>query len=121
MLNLDTHILIAILDGSLDADETRLVLRNELAISDIVLWEIAKLVQIGRLVLDLESPDCRRSLRALRVFPITSEIALNSTRLDFSSDPADELIAATSIVESIPLLTRDERILGSDVVPFPVR
>jgi PIN domain nuclease of toxin-antitoxin system len=41
-----------------------------------------------------------------------------STRLDFSSDPADELVAATSIVHRVPLVTRDARILRSQIVPF---
>jgi len=30
-----------------------------------------------------------------------------STRLDFRGDPADELIAATSVVHGMPLATRD--------------
>jgi PIN domain nuclease of toxin-antitoxin system len=38
--------------------------------------------------------------------------------LDFASDPADELIAATSVVERIPLLTRDQKILKSRMVPL---
>jgi len=54
------------------------------------------------------------------VIPITLEIARQSTRLDFSSDPADEIIAATSIVENIPLLTRDQRIRKSRTIPFAV-
>jgi PIN domain nuclease of toxin-antitoxin system len=41
--------------------------------------------------------------------------------LDFQSDPADELIAATSVVHKVPLLTRDRRILSSNVVPFAGR
>ena len=42
-------------------------------------------------------------------------------RLDFRSDPADEIVAATSIVHDIPLLTRDARILGSKIVPLALR
>jgi PIN domain nuclease of toxin-antitoxin system len=38
--------------------------------------------------------------------------------LDISSDPADELIAATSVVEDIPLVTRDRALLGSKMIPF---
>ena len=62
------------------------------------------LVQRGRLTMDLESPEFRAWLRHLTVFPISLEIARQSTQLDFSSDPADEIIAATSVVENIPLL-----------------
>ncbi len=119
MLNLDTHILVALLKGELSDEERSLILSPQLAISDIVLWEIAKLVQLGRLVLDLDDSAFQKCLRALMVFPITGEIARMSTELDFSSDPADEIIAATSIVEKMPLLTRDRRILKSRIVPFP--
>jgi PIN domain nuclease of toxin-antitoxin system len=38
--------------------------------------------------------------------------------LDFQSDPADEIIASTSIVHRVPLVTRDERIIRSKLVPF---
>ena len=39
-------------------------------------------------------------------------------RLDFESDPADELIAATSLAYGIPLLTRDRKLLRSKIVPL---
>jgi PIN domain nuclease of toxin-antitoxin system len=38
--------------------------------------------------------------------------------LDFRADPADEIIAATSIVHRIPLRTRDARIRRSALVPL---
>jgi len=119
MLNLDTHILVALLNGDLSERERRLVVTEELAISDIVLWELAKLIQIGRLTLDLDSVEFKRCLRKLTVIPISIEIARKSTELDFISDPADEIIAATSIIDQIPLLTRDRKILKSRLTPFP--
>jgi PIN domain nuclease of toxin-antitoxin system len=118
MLNLDTHILVFLLDGSLDAREQQLVVQSPLAISGIVLWELAKLIQLGRLTLDLTGPAFQACLTQLTVIPISLDIARVSTKLDFRSDPADELIAATSIVAGIPLLTRDQKILGSQLVPF---
>jgi PIN domain nuclease of toxin-antitoxin system len=118
MLNLDTHILVAALAGELTAREQALVTNETLAVSDIVLWELAKLVQLRRLELDMDSVAFRRSLRHLTIIPISMQIARQSTELDFSSDPADELIAATSVVERIPLLTRDGKILKSRVVPL---
>ena len=118
MLNLDTHILIAAVDGGLTTREQDLVSRETLAISDMVLWEIAKLVQLGCLELDMNDLAFRRSMRHLTIIPISIQIARKSTELDFSSDPANEIIAATSIVEGIPLLTRDKRILKSRMVPL---
>ena len=118
MLNLDTHIAVAVLNGDLNSQEYGLVSVEPLAISAIVLWELAKLVQLKRLKLDLESQEFREFLRQVAVIPITIEIAVKSTQLDFRSDPADEIIAATSLVEQIPLLTRDARLLKSRVVPL---
>lgn len=83
-----------------------------------MLWELAKLVQLGRIALDLTSPAFQACLKQLTVIPISLEIARASTQLGFRSDPADELIAATSLVTNIPLLTRDHKILGSQLVPF---
>ncbi len=118
MLSLDTHMLVALLDGSLKPREEAWVLEEPLAISDIVLWELAKLVQRGRLELDLDSATFAKVLARITVIPISPAIATMSTRLDFKSDPADELIAATSLVEGIPLLTRDRRIRQSKIVPL---
>ena len=84
-----------------------------------MLWELAKLVELRRLEFDFDDVEFRTFIRSSTVFPITVEIARKSTKLDFRSDPADQIIAATSIVEQIPLLTRDQRILKSKLIPFP--
>jgi PIN domain nuclease of toxin-antitoxin system len=118
MLNLDTHIVVLFLAGELSPKEYRCIVDNELIISDIVLWELAKLVRLGRISLDLSSSEFRSFLSAVSVIPISLEIAQRSTQLDFSSDPADEIIAATSVVEKMPLLTRDSRIRASRIVPL---
>lgn len=117
MLNLDTHMVVAILSGDLSEREHQAVSVEPLAISAIVLWELAKLVQLKRLSLDLTSQEFREFLRNTLVIPITIDIAVKSTQLDFRSDPADEIIAATSLVERMPLLTRDARLLKSRIVP----
>ncbi|HKS95611.1 MAG TPA: PIN domain-containing protein [Terriglobia bacterium] len=119
MLNLDTHLVVHFLTGNCTEREHHLISRQEIAISDIVLWELAKLTEHRRLDMDLESAPFRGFLRRMTVFPISLEIAIASTQLDFTSDPADEIIAATSVVQKIPLLTRDRRILQSQMVPFP--
>ena len=118
MLNLDTHMVVALLQGELRSPEESLVLKKEWAISDIVLWELAKLIQLGRLEMDLDAKGFREFLRIVTIFPITPEIAQQSTQLDFASDPADEIIAATSIVEDIALLTRDRAMLESSMIPL---
>jgi PIN domain nuclease of toxin-antitoxin system len=83
-----------------------------------VLWEIAKLSQLGRIVLDLDDAHVVRVLSRVHVWPLTLEVARASTRLDVRGDPADELIGATSIVQNIPLVTRDRALLKSKVIPL---
>ena len=109
---------VAVLSGNLSDRELRLVSTEPLAASAIMLWELAKLVQLNRLQMDLESRAFRNFLSQILIVPITLEIAIKSTQLDFKSDAADEIIAATSVVEQIPLLTRDRKILKSRLVPF---
>jgi PIN domain nuclease of toxin-antitoxin system len=52
---------------------------------------------------------------------MTLEVVRALRRLDFESDPADEIIAATSLVHRTPLLTRDRKLLKSRVVPLAGR
>ncbi len=118
MLNLDTHMLILAFSGGLRPAEERLLTARQWSISAIVLWELAKLSQLGRIDLDLNDREVVRTLTSIRVWPIDLAISLASTRLDFRSDPADEIIAATSIVHDVPLLTRDSVMSRSKIVPL---
>jgi PIN domain nuclease of toxin-antitoxin system len=118
MLNLDTHVLLYALTDVLRPRESRLLSVNRWSISAIVLWEIAKLAQLRRVAVDLDDVEVVRALARVHVWPITREIAKASTALDVTGDPADELIAATSVVHKVPLLTRDRRLLKSALVPL---
>lgn len=118
MLNLDTHILLHALEGSLKPAEQRLIEADTWSISSIVIWEVAKLAQLGRLAIGLDDPDLARALSRLHIWPITVDICREIVRLDIQGDPADELIAATSVVHSIPLVTRDRTVRRSRLVPI---
>src|SRR5947209_16628665 len=118
MLNLDTHILLFALDGTLTPNERKLLEKHRWGVSSIVLWEIAKLHQKGRIAVGLSSPLMARTLEQIRVWPLSREVCVSMLSLDFSSDPADELIAATSLTYGVPLVTRDARIRASKLVPF---
>jgi len=118
LVNLDSHILIFALAGDVTARERRVLAGNTWSISAIVLWELSKLIQLGRIAMNLEDGEVVRTLSALHVWPIDLAVAIQSTRLDFKADPADELIAATSVVHGVPLLTRDRRIKKSRIVPM---
>lgn len=118
MINLDTHILIFALTGDVTAKERRTLAGSPWSISAITLWELAKLRQLGRIELDIEDREIVRVLSRLHVWPIDLETSIQSTKLDFRGDPADELVAATSVIHEVPLLTRDRRIRRSRLVPF---
>ena len=118
VLNLDTHILVFAVSGTLRPAESALLSRDRWSISAIVLWELAKFIQLGRLSMDLDDRGVRHVLAHLHVWPIDLEVARASVRLDFRGDPADEIIAATSVVHEIPLLTRDRAIRRSKLVPL---
>ncbi len=118
MLNLDTHILLFALAGELTARERHLLASNQWSMSAIVLWELSKLAQLGRIELDLDSAGLLRLLAGVHVWPLTLEICREIRSLDFHSDPADEIIAATSLVHRVPLLTRDRLILRSKILSF---
>lgn len=117
MLNLDTHILIKAIEGNVTLRERTILTEDpEWSISAIVLWEIAKLRELGRLRHGLDHEPLSAALDQVRVWPITRKVCLNLRALDFRSDPADEIIAATSLTHHIPLLTRDSRIRKSKAV-----
>jgi len=122
MLNLDTNVVLAFVEDDLRSDE-----RHEMeadpswGISPMVMWEIAKLGSVGRIGVRFDDPGLTAVFNRLIIWPITHTIARATLRLDFSSDPADEIIAATSLVHGAPLLTRDHRILRSNITPLAIR
>ena len=118
MLNLDTHILVHALAGELTPAEDRLLAGHQWGISAMVLWELAKLFQLGRISLDLRSAEFAQALSRIHVWPLDLAVCRRIAELDFHSDPADEIIAATSLVHGVPLLTRDRRIRRSRLVPL---
>lgn len=119
MVNLDTHILIYFLQGSLTKREIKAIGDSTLSISGVVLWELYKLSQIGKI--DLQwGQEFIHFLRSLVILPLDASVFLSLHQLDFRSDPIDEIIAATSIAHSVPLLTRDKKMLESKVIPLAV-
>lgn len=118
MLNLDTHVLIHALRGELRSRERELLSANAWGVAAIVLWELAELARLGSIEIDFDDPEVDAVLAGLHVWPLDLAVARASTELDFEGDPADELIAATSVVHGVPLLTRDGRIRSSKRVPL---
>lgn len=118
MLNLDTHILVRAVEGDLSPAERLTLSRQRWSISAIVLWEVAKLAQLRRIAINLETPELVQVLRHTHIWPIDLAVCGMIALLDFHSDPADELIAATSMAHQVPLVTRDRMIRKSKRVPL---
>ncbi len=116
MLNLDTHIFLHAINGDVTRHERALLTRNPWGVSAIVLWEIEKLYQKGRIRFGLDSVQLAPALDDILIWPITADVCLHLRALDFRSDSADEIIAATSLTHNVPLLTRDEKIRTSRLV-----
>jgi PIN domain nuclease of toxin-antitoxin system len=122
MIVLDTHVWIWWVQGDerLTAKQRQAIQDNEedgLGVCAISCWEIAKLVEKGRLVLPVgieEWFELALSYPGIELIPISPAIAVASTRFpgDFSQDPADQLIAATASILDCPLITSDAKLLG---------
>jgi PIN domain nuclease of toxin-antitoxin system len=98
----------------------RAVRRSEpVALSAISLLEIAVLTSDGKLRLPLD--DFLDELQAnplFRILPLTFEIASEVASLGRTlRDPADRTIVATARVHRLRLVTSDQRIIGSKLVP----
>ena len=114
MILLDTHMLLFALTGELKARERKALENNPWSLASISLWEIATLIQRGRV--EVETSTIARALRSVRVWPIDWHTAEVSASLKLTGDPADRLIVATGIVNELPLATRDTRIRRSRLV-----
>ncbi len=121
MIVLDTHVWLWWISSpeKLAADAAQAINdaagKNGIVISSISAWELALLVEKGRLVLSIDVQDWVRkteSLPFVRFAPIDNAIALRSVSLPgiFHADPADRIIAATALVMGLPLATKDEKI-----------
>lgn len=90
-------------------------------VCDISLWEVAMLVERGRLAFSIplaEWLDAAAHPRSVRVTPVSPAVAAEVAALptSFHRDPADRIIVATCRVFDVPLLTHDRLITRSRLV-----
>ena len=118
MIVLDTHVWIwwATEERRLSKGaHRRIEAAGRIGVCSISVWEVAMLVERGRLKLDrdvLEWVLAALGLPKVALLDLTPEIAVRSTRPGggFHGDPADRIIVATALEHRAPLVTRDERI-----------
>ena len=104
-----------------DAKNTIELNERELIICDISIWEISMLIKRKRLVVDDTASGFINLLLQSRNYliqEITPEIAELSVNFgsEINSDPADRLIAATSILRNAPIVTADENLRGASML-----
>jgi PIN domain nuclease of toxin-antitoxin system len=125
---LDTHILVYWLENPrlLGTAQRRLLSavppEEPFLVSDVSLWEIATLVSYGRLTISLPLREWLERAVApplVHLCPITPAVAADTAGLppEFHRDPADRIIVSTARLWSAKLLTKDEKIIRSGVVP----
>ena len=117
---LDTHVLLWFRTGSQRLGQRareaveRAWAADDVAVSAVSFWELAMLVEKGRISL----PDDIRTWRRLNLrqglteIPVDGEIGARGAALSgLRGDPADRIIVATAMAEH-RLVTADGRILG---------
>ena len=129
MILLDTHVLIWWASGDLQrlSPQARTAIEAEieratqpgqapgLLVSAISCWEVAMLVQRGRLALSLEVERwlaVMASIPAVRLLPLEPAVAVAATRLPepFHADPVDRFLVAQAQELAVPLLSADRKI-----------
>lgn len=125
MILLDTHVVVWAAEDSKQLSRTaaseirRARRQGALAISAITLWELANLVNRGRIqAFGTVESSVKLICEGLSVKPITAEIAALAAQFpdDYPRDPADRLIGATARAEGLTLITRDENIRRSSLI-----
>ena len=127
MIVVDTHIIIwnalkpEMLSGNAEKAISAANNSDGIIFCEISLWEIAMLMHKGRLSIDIEYTEFIQLILESNKYVfrgITPEIAWLSTGLfsDNNKDPADRIIAATSIIENAKLVTADKEIRQSEKV-----
>jgi len=117
---LDTHVLVWWVNGDHHrlSETARNVLESReqtTLVSAISCWEVAMLVQRGRIGLSMDVEhwvSLLQSVPQLRLLPLNPSVAVAATRLPdpFHPDPADRFLVAQARELNIPLLTADPKI-----------
>ena len=94
---------------------------GELIICDISFWEISMLIKRKRIEIDDTASGFITLLlqsRNYHIQEITPEIAELSVNLgpEINNDPADRLIAATSILMNAPIITADKNLIKATLL-----
>ena len=118
---LDTHTWVWWVNGSKELSEKaqkyidHAIEEKSVFLSTISVWEVALLVDKGRLQLTMDVQDWIAQTEALpfvHMISLDVAIAIKSVRLpgNFHKDPADRIIVATALRLGLPIITCDNKI-----------
>jgi len=119
----DTHIFVWDILGSSRLSDRMIEIMDDcsdsLYLSSITLWEVGMLVGKQKLNLNVSVDRfCNVGLkkRKYEILPITPQIAqiVSQYANAINKDPADRIIAATTMVHNATLLTEDNNLKGFD-------
>lgn len=123
MIVLDTHALVWWVNGDdrLSAPARALIEQSvastngRVLVSVISAWEIAMLVERGRVALAMDLDEwllAVESLEGVALVPLSAQVAVQSATLpgEFHKDPADRIIVALAREQNAVLVTADEKI-----------
>ncbi len=127
MITLDTHVILwDALQPQMLSKKAREAIEKAnqtdgLLFCSISLWEIAMLIRKKRIEVNVPYRDLVQLLLSCNKYlfqEITPEIAELSTTLPdtINSDPADRIIAASSLITKTPLVTADENLRKSELL-----
>lgn len=124
MIAIDTHIWIYLVTDQIakipKSAQKLLQKENTILLSAISCWEVALLVKKRRLELNRSADVWIKNALLypkLKVIDLTPDILVKAVLLNnFHADPADRMIVATCIDNSIPLVTLDKKILDYEQV-----
>ena len=94
---------------------------DALIVSDISLWEVAMLIRKGRLTVAASSTSIlhlflqSRSVAVQDISPEIAELSVNFGE-ELNNDPADRIIAATSVIHNARLVTADKNMIGNKLL-----
>lgn len=123
MIVLDTHALVWWVNGDdrLSAhareriEQTIASAGRRVLVSAISAWEIAMLVERGRIALAMDLDEWLQaveSLEGVALVPVSAQVAVQSATLpgDLHKDPADRMIVALARERNAVLITADDKI-----------
>jgi len=94
---------------------------NALIIADISIWEISMLIKKGRIEVNSTAANFlnlflqSRNVSVQSISPEIAELSINFSS-EINNDPADRIIAATSIIHNSQLVTSDQNLRASELL-----